>query len=137
MPKSQAGFSLIELIVAISILAVIMGLVVPAVFKQAAKAKKQTTRIAIENVINAIKEFHNDTSVYPAALADLKVKPADERMARRWEGPYIDKEPNDAWNNPLVYILNPKGTQPPFDVYSYGPNGEGSPEDEWIRQEVA
>jgi general secretion pathway protein G len=135
MHKAESGFSLIELIVAISILAIIMGLVVPAVFKQAAKAKKQATKIAIENVINAIKEFHNDTGVYPSTLNDLKVKPTDERIARRWENAYIDKEPNDAWNNPLIYILNPKGTQPPFDVYSYGPNGEGSPEDEWIRAE--
>jgi general secretion pathway protein G len=137
MHKAHGGFSLLELIVAISILAIIMGLVVPNIFRLAAKGKQKATRVAISNVIGAIKEFREDTGSFPSALPDLKVKPSEERLARHWEGPYIEKEPNDAWNHPLVYVLNPKGTQPPFDLYSWGANGEGSPEDEWIREEIS
>lgn len=137
MYKAEKGFSLIELVVAISILAIIMGLVVPAVFKQVARAKQKTTRVAIRNVVQAIKEFQNDVGAYPSSLEDLRTKPADERLARKWESAYIENEPNDAWQHPLVYVLNPKGTQPPFDLYSWGPHGEGSPEDEWIREEIS
>jgi general secretion pathway protein G len=131
--RSEAGFSLLEIVIAVSIMAIIAALVVPQVFNYLKKSKKQATKVALSNVQNAIETLQSDTGSYPTTLGDLTTRPVDQKTASRWEGPYLKNEPKDGFNNELVYILSPKGTQPPYELYSWGPNGEGSPQEEWIR----
>jgi general secretion pathway protein G len=131
--RAEAGFSLIEIIVAVTIMAIVAALVVPNVWNYMKTAKKKTTGIALSSVSEAIQTFQSDTGTYPATIGDLITKPVDAKIAGRWEGPYLKNEPRDGWGNDLVYTLNPKGTQPPFELYSWGSHGEGSPQEEWIR----
>jgi len=126
------GFTLIEIIIAVTIMGILAALVVPNITSYMSKARKQATKTTLNTVQNAIHSFHADVSAYPAALNELKTPPADEKLARRWEGPYLTREPLDGWKNELVYNLHPKGTQPPYELYSWGPHGEGSPQEEWI-----
>lgn len=77
--------------------------------------------------------FNAHTGQYPARLNDLLKKPADEKIARKWEGPYLKAKevPEDAWGSKYVYKLTPQAEHK-YDLYSYGPNGKGSPKEEWI-----
>lgn len=127
------GFSLIELVIAIAIMAGIMAMVVPALNQYRARAKKNTTQAIVKTVGNAIDMFHSDTGTYPATLQDLVTKPVDPKVAKRWqEGGYLSKPSfEDGYNQELVYQVT-KGSKHPYELYSWGSTGEGSPEEEHI-----
>lgn len=129
---SRSGFSLIEIVIAVAIIALVAGLAVPRVMTYLRQARVKSTRVAMKGVQDAIQSFNMDTGSYPASLSDLKARPSDERIAKRWDGPYLSGDPNDAWGTEFVYTLRPKGSQPPYELYAWGASGEGSPQEEWI-----
>ena len=133
MHGSRSGFSLIEIVIAVTIMGIIAGLVVPQAVQYLRQSKKRATKVALVSVQEAISLYQSDVGAYPQTLEDLKTKPTDEKIAKRWEGPYIKRSPNDAYGRELQYVLNPKGAKPPYELYSWGPDGEGSSEDGWIR----
>jgi general secretion pathway protein G len=131
-PNARPGFTLIEIVIAVSIMALIMMLVVPGVYTYLRNARVKAAKFALANINNAIQVYQSDVHSYPTTLSDLKTRPLDEKAAKRWEGPYLEKELADPWGSEFVYTLNPKGTQPPYELYSWGPSKEGSPQEEWI-----
>lgn len=132
--RAQAGFSLIEILMAITIIG-IMAAGMFGVLKYLKRAKRSSTELILKHVAHAIDTFHEDTGVYPAQLLDLIVRPADEKVAKGWKGDYLDEKEvrPDAWKNELQYQVAPKGTKPPYELWSCGENGDGSPSEEWIR----
>lgn len=129
--KMVPGFSLLEIVIAIALIALIVAVAGPRFYRTLAGGKKRATDSALKAAEQSIELFHADTSAYPSRLEDLVEKPADQKLSKNWEGPYITKLPKDGWNNELVYQLNPKGSEHPYELYSWGPNGEGSPKEEW------
>jgi general secretion pathway protein G len=130
---ARSGFSLIEIVIAMTIIGILGALVGPPLLRWVGKGKITATKTTLKTVNTAIQAFQADTSSYPSMIADLTARPSEEKLAKRWDGPYLDKEPLDGWKHELIYQLNPRGTQPAYELYSWGPNGEGSPEEEWIR----
>ncbi|MGC2310896.1 MAG: type II secretion system major pseudopilin GspG [Candidatus Babeliaceae bacterium] len=128
----KAGFSLIEIIIVIGIIAALVAAVTVTIRTQLAKSKRKRTEITLKSTEQAVDLFHSDLTAYPTSLEDLVEKPTDEKLAKKWGEPYLAKIPVDGWGNELVYQLNPKGTKPPYELYSWGPNGEGSPKEEQI-----
>ncbi|PKM08037.1 MAG: type II secretion system protein GspG [Gammaproteobacteria bacterium HGW-Gammaproteobacteria-4] len=132
LPRRQAGFTLLEMIVVLVIIGLIMGLVGPRLFAQADKAKVQTAQTQIKMLRGALQTMRLDVSRFPTeqeGLAMLMRPPADERVARAWAGPYLeDGVPIDPWNNPYQYAPIPSGDQA-ITLYSLGadgkPGGEG------------
>jgi general secretion pathway protein G len=101
---------------------------------QVKKAKRTSTEANIRAAKTAIEQYYEDTDVYPASLKDLVDRPADSRVSAKWKGPYMDKEMvNDPFKSEYQYSVNPKGSKPPYELYSYCPNKEGAPEEEWIQ----
>lgn len=130
--SAQPGLSLIEIMITIMLIALFAALVGPRVFEMFGQGQKRATKIALKNIEEGIELFHADTGSYPTTLQELYIRPADEKLAKRWEGPYLKKDPIDPWGSDFVYQLNAKGAQPPYVLYSWGPNHEGSPQEEWI-----
>lgn len=129
--RTQSGFSLIEILVAIAIIGIMIGAAVGA-FQYLGKASRTATDSNLQSVKLALQQFNADTGVYPTTLNDLMVKPSDPKVAKRWRGPYLEKEVEDGWKHPFVYQLNPKGAAHPYELYSWGSNGEGSAQEEQI-----
>lgn len=129
--RMRPGFSLIEILVAISIIGIMIGAAVGA-FQYLGKAKRTATDSNLQSVKLAIQSFNNDTGAYPTTLSDLLAKPADPKFSKRWRGPYLENEALDGWQHPFVYQLSPKGAAHPYELYSWGPNGEGSAQEEQI-----
>jgi general secretion pathway protein G len=130
--QSKSGFSLIELVIAITIMAIFAGIAIPSYLGITRKAKKDSTVSILKTLDTAVSSFHGDTGSYPNSISELVHKPSDEKIGKRWEGPYIDKEiTSDGYKTDLVYRVT-KGGKHPYELYSWGPNGEGSPEEEWI-----
>jgi general secretion pathway protein G len=128
----MGGFTLLEMIVVLVIIGLIMGLVGPALFGQADKAKVQTAETQVKMLKGALETMRLDLSRYPTTeegLALLNNAPADSAAAGRWRGPYLDEAvPNDPWDRPYVYRGERSASQG-FTLYSLGadgqPGGEG------------
>lgn len=127
----RAGFSMIEIMIVITIMGMLMYFMVPKIMNMVVKAKSRTTKLKISAIKNAILMYKTDTGDYPEKLKDLLKKPSDEKAAKKWEGPYIDQEDQlvDSWGEMLKY----QKTQNGYDLYSYGPNQREATKDEYIR----
>lgn len=127
--RRQAGVTLIEMMVVVTIIALFAALVLPKMMGQADKARKTAARAQINAYMTALGNYKLDTGVYPTTeqgLQALRVKPEG---VERWEGPYLQKEiENDPWGTPYVYKYPGEHGDDP-DIISYGrdkqPGGEG------------
>lgn len=131
MNHARSGFALIEVIIAITIVG-IMAAGAFGVTRWIGKARVTSTKTTLRGLKSSIDEFNAETNSYPTSLSDLLVRPAEEKIAKKWNGPYLDKEVQDGWGNEFQYQLNPKGSQHPYELYSWGKGQEGSPSEEWI-----
>lgn len=126
----SSGFTLIELIVVIALVAVLAAVVAPNLLGKATEANRKSTGIQLEKVAGAVELYRLETGRYPEELGDLVSKP---QGVDRWNGPYIRKmsQLKDPWGNELV-IQRP-GVNGAFDIVSYGadgrPGGEGDDAD--------
>jgi general secretion pathway protein G len=119
----EAGFTLIEMLVVITIIGLIMGLVGPRVLNYLAESKVKTARIQIESLSAAIDLYYLDNGHYPSpsdGLDALVRRPAGDES---WNGPYLKtaKPPVDPWGRPYVYKI--PGDHGPYEIASYGPAG--------------
>ena len=130
---ARAGFSLMEIMIAVTILGLVMAMVGPALNNTLKKGKIRTTKSTMRSFKDAISSYQMEVGKIPQTLKDLIKKPREESAAKKWEGPYIEKEdiPEDPWGENFVYKLTP-GSKHPYELYSRGPNGVDAPKEEWI-----
>ncbi|MDO5651793.1 MAG: type II secretion system major pseudopilin GspG [Moraxella sp.] len=121
--NKQAGFTLIEVMVVIVILAVLAGLVVPRVVGQSDKARIKTTEAALATVSNALDMYRMDNGSYPTAAQGLDALSNPPNPKTAPAGGYIKGGyPKDGWGNDLQYI-SPGANGKPYDLYSLGGDG--------------
>ena len=122
--RLRQGFTLIELMVVLVIIGVLAALIVPNVLERADDARSMAAKTDVNNLMQALKLYKLDNQRYPSAeqgLAALIAKPTVGPVPPNWK-PYLDKLPNDPWNNPYQY-LNP-GIKGEVDVLSFGADGQ-------------
>lgn len=115
-----AGFTLVELLVVLAIMALLAGLVAPRVVGFLGSANVKASQVQLGNVEAGIDLYRLDVGVYPSTLQDLVARPAE---APRWNGPYFKKESAlvDPWGNPYVYKF--PGDHGDYDLSSLGADG--------------
>jgi general secretion pathway protein G len=127
--KTNNGFTLLELMVVLLILALIATIAAPQVTKHLRKAKLETAKIQVDALSAAVDSFNIDNGRFPTndeALKALVEKPAG---LPSWDGPYIKKKESlvDPWGEPYKYRI--PGSSREYDVYSLGSDrkegGEG------------
>ncbi|NNE04131.1 MAG: type II secretion system major pseudopilin GspG [Xanthomonadales bacterium] len=117
---AQRGFTLVELLLVLVILALIAGLVLPGIIGKAESAKVRAAGSQISRISMSVETFYLDTGNVPESLSDLVNEPAD---AAGWNGPYVKASTlKDPWGRDYEY-RNP-GEHGDFDIYSLGADGQ-------------
>jgi general secretion pathway protein G len=125
--KSEKGFSLIELIVVMVILALLAGIVGYKYTRQIGQSKSQAAKIQIEKLHGALQMYLLDVGRYPDNLESLTQNPGIEA----WNGPYLEKElPKDPWGKTYQYRY--PGMHGDFDLFSLGPDGVDGGDDDIV-----
>jgi general secretion pathway protein G len=130
--KSPArGFTLIEIMVVVVILAVLGALVVPKILENVDKARVTRAQSDIRAIETALDLYRLDNFKYPTTeqgLEALVKQPADPAITNYRAGGYLKSVPKDPWNNPYLYA-SPGHDASDYDIISLGrdgkPGGEG------------
>jgi general secretion pathway protein G len=124
---SRRGFTLVELLLVLTILGILAAIVVPKFTGRTEQARITAARTQISTFQTALAAFELDNGYFPRALQDLVVQPRD---AQNWKGPYLQGDiPPDPWHNPYVYITPGKHVKD-YDLMSVGPDGRDGTEDD-------
>ena len=131
----QQGFTLIELMVVIAILALLGGVVAPQVMNKLKEAKPQKTAIDIERIGLALDMYAVQNGDYPTTeqgLDALLRKPTSQPEPLNWNGPYVKAGTKfvDPWNNDYVYESPSTHEGYDYDLYSYGPDKQEGGDDD-------
>ena len=124
---SRPAFTLVELLVVLVIIALLAGVVAPAVLRNVGDAKAGTAKSQIELLTLALQQYRLDNDAYPTTadgLGALRAPAGD--AARTWRGPYLQRAiPNDPWGRPYVYASPGRGEQAAtFELYTLGRDGQ-------------
>lgn len=127
------GFTLVEMLLVLVILATLAAIVYPKVAGRSEQARITAAQTQIANFANALGAFEVDNGYYPKGkngLLDLVQKPKD---AVNWHA-YLDSIPKDPWNNDYAYECPGKHNPNSFDIYSMGPPGKDMVIGNWNAQ---
>jgi general secretion pathway protein G len=121
--RGERGFTLVEILVVITIIGMIVALVGPRVLNYLGESKVKTAKIQIQSFSSALDLFYLDAGRYPSSSEGLGalVQPAGGIAA--WNGPYLKggAVPTDPWGKPYVY--KSPGEHGAYDVVSFGADG--------------
>jgi len=123
--RNSSGFTLVELLLVLVILALIGGLVLPGIIGKAEGAKVKAAGSQINRLAMGVESYYLDTGITPDSLEDLVVESGD---VPGWNGPYVKPSSlKDPWGREYVY--NYPGEHGDFDLYSLGADGQPGGED--------
>lgn len=119
------GFTLIEIMVVVVILAILAALIVPKVMSRPDEARVVAAQQDVAAIMQALKLYRLDNLRYPTTeqgLAALVARPTLAPVPPNWKaGGYLERLPRDPWGNAYQY-LNP-GVRGEIDVFSLGADG--------------
>ncbi|MBD7941337.1 type II secretion system major pseudopilin GspG [Brevundimonas guildfordensis] len=130
--QPRAGYSMLEILVVLAIIALIAAVVGPRLFAQLDKSKTQTARLQIRSLEAALETMRIDIGRLPTEQEGLTLlMKADAQQTPGWSGPYLDKDlPPDPWGRSYIYVAPPapSASEPTPDararVISYGADGQ-------------
>ncbi|MBB5048562.1 general secretion pathway protein G [Rhodopseudomonas rhenobacensis] len=122
--RSEAGFTLVEMLVVITIIGMIMALVGPRVLNYLSDSKVKTARIQLESFSSALDLYFLDMGRYPTSSEGLSALMQKPSGAVGWNGPYLrgGAVPSDPWSR--SYIYRSPGERGPFEIISLGSDGQ-------------
>lgn len=122
--RHDEGYTLLELMVVILILALIVAIAAPKVIGYFGRSKTHAAEIQIANIVSSLSLYRLDVGKFPTEDQGPKAlveRPAD---VKNWDGPYLTRRDGiiDPWSNPYIYKLST--TDGHVIVMSYGADGK-------------
>jgi general secretion pathway protein G len=131
--RTETGFTLLELLVVLGIIAMLAGIVGPQVMKHMGESKTKAAKVQIEDLAATLDMYKLDLGSYPTSEQGLQALIESPDSSKRWNGPYLSKGkiPLDPWQNEYRYVS--PGEHGRFDIISLGADakegGEGEDRD--------
>ena len=124
----QGGFTLLELLVVVAIIALLAAFVGPRYFSQVGKSEQGVAKAQIEAFAKALGTYRLDMGRYPSneeGLNALMERPSGTTASSsKWNGPYLLKTvPLDPWGRPYLY-RSPGAKGEDFELRSLGRDGQ-------------
>jgi general secretion pathway protein G len=127
--RSEKGFTLIELIVVVVILALLAAVVGPKIAGKLSQSKDKITKIQITQLEGALQYYSFEVGRHPTTAEGLEALIRNPGTSEAWKGPYLEKDlPKDPWGKSYVY--RSPGTHGDFDLLSVGADGAEGTEDD-------
>ena len=119
----EAGYTLTEMLVVISIIGLIAAVVTPGLVGHLGRSRAKTAQMQLESVAAAVETFRADVTRYPTDAEGLSALLSEPGGVDGWVGPYLKnaKQLNDPWGNAISYKLSSDGRT--FTVTSHGRDG--------------
>ena len=125
--KKDSGMTLLEIMIVVSILAVMMTYLATNLTKTQDSAMIDTAKMGMQQIMQPLQMYKLHNKTYPNDQQGLDALVTNPGNAKSWRGPYIEKSKlKDPWDNSFRYSLengNPK-------LYSNGPDGQEGTEDD-------
>ena len=128
--RSTRGFTLVEMLLVLVILATLAAIVYPKIAGRSEQARQTAAQTQIASFSTALNAFEVDNGFFPkgkSGLMDLVTQP---RETTSWHGPYLDNIPKDPWGNEYVYECPGKYNPSSYDLMSVGPDGRAGGDDD-------
>ena len=121
--RGEGGFTLVEILVVITIIGLIMALVGPRVLNYLSESKAKAAKIQIESFASALDLYYLDLGRYPTTNEGLAAL-TQGNNAPGWNGPYLrgGVVPNDPWGH--SYLYRSPGQRAPYEIVSLGSDGQ-------------
>lgn len=132
--RSRRGFTLVEMLLVLVILATLAAIVLPRLSGRTEQARTTAVQTQLSSFKTALDAFEVDNGYYPKGrngLQDLVVQPRD---ATSWHGPYLDSIPKDPWQQDYLYECPGKHNPASYDISSPGAPGQNTPIGNWVAQ---
>jgi len=122
--RDERGFTLVEILVVITIIGLIMALVGPRVINYLGEAKVKAAKIQIQSFSGALDLYYLDAGRYPSSSEGLTALAQRPGGSNTWNGPYLKGGvvPNDPWGH--AYLYRSPGEHGAYDIVSYGSDGQ-------------
>ena len=123
--RKRAGFSLVEVLIVLAIIALVAALVGPRIFAQLDRSKVRAASVQISALRSALGTLRLEIGRYPTDDEGLELLVrADPQTVTGWYGPYLDDGvPMDPWGRPYIYVAPAQPDGEP-QVLSLGADGE-------------
>jgi general secretion pathway protein G len=121
---TQDGYTLMELLVVLGIIALLVALVAPQVIRYLGDARSGTARAQIKNIESALELYYLDSGIYPSSQDGLLSLVKQPPGSQNWKGPYLKQASglSDPWGKPYVYAS--PGKSAVFEIVSLGRDGK-------------
>jgi general secretion pathway protein G len=119
--RAQSGFTLLEIIVVVAIIAILAAYIAPKVAGRVDDARISKAKSDIRVLESSLELYKLDNFVYPSSdqgLEALVNKPSGTELKNWRDGGYIKKLNKDPWGNEYQYQY--PGSNGEFDVFSLG-----------------
>lgn len=130
--RSNEGFTLLELLLVLTILVIIGGLVGTQLVGVLADTKVDATQIQIKELQKSIDLYRIRIGNMPDSLDSLVEGPSDPGKKAKWRRPLLAEIPKDAWDNDFVFTANGES----YEIRSGGEDGRVNTDDDVVIEGV-